>query len=45
MYCKSLERKGCLIENKDGGHEVNKMFLPAVTGDIVEYTFTLDMGE
>ena len=45
MYSKSLIKKGCLVRNEDGGIEVNRMLLPEVTGDIVEYTFTLDMGE
>ena len=45
MYCKSLRSKKCIITNDEGGTEVNKMFLPTIFGDIVEYTFTLDMGE
>ena len=45
MYSKSLIRKGCLIKNEEGGTEVNKMLIPEVTGDIVEYSFTLDMGD
>ena len=45
MYSKSLIKKGCLVRNEDGGIEVNRMLLPEVTGDIVEYTFTLDMGD
>ena len=44
MYSKSLYKKGCLIKNEGGGAEVNRMLIPEVTGDIVEYTFTLDMG-
>lgn len=44
-YCKSLTKKGCLIINEQGGTEVNKMLIPEPTGGIVEYTFTLDMGE
>ena len=45
MYVKSLSKKGCLIKNEDGGFEINRMLVPEVTGNIVEYTFTLDMGE
>jgi hypothetical protein len=45
MYSKSLKEKGCLIKNKDGGHEVNRMLMPQITGGIVEYVFTLDMNE
>lgn len=45
MYSKKLIEKGCLVKNKEGGIEVNKMFLPEAVGDIVEYTFTLDMGD
>lgn len=45
MYVKSLTAKSCLIKNEEGGFEINKMLIPEVTGDIVEYTFTLDMGE
>ena len=45
MYTKSLFEKGVLVKNKDGGTEVNPMLIPEVVGDIVEYTFTLDMGE
>jgi len=45
MYCKSLYSKGCLIKNSDGGAEVNPMLMPVTTGDIVEYTFTLDVSE
>lgn len=45
MYTKSLMKKGCLVKNSEGGTEVNKMLIPEVTGDIVEYVFTLDMGE
>lgn len=45
MYSKSLIKKGCLVKNKDGGVEVNRIYIPEVVGDIVEYTFTFDMGE
>ena len=45
MYSKSLISKGCLIKNEEGGVEINRMLVPNVVGDIVEYTFTLDMGE
>ena len=45
MYCKSLFKKGCLIKNSEGGTEINTMLVPTIIGDIVEYTFTLDMGE
>lgn len=45
MYSKKLIEKKCLVKNEGGGIEVNKMLLPNVVGDIVEYTFTLDMGD
>jgi len=45
MYVKSLYSKGCLIKNEDGGTEVNRMLLPDPVGDIIEITFTLDMGD
>ena len=45
MYSKSLRAKGCLIKNEDGGHEVNKTLMAEPVGDIVEYTFTLDMRD
>ena len=45
MYTKSLFKKGCLVKNSEGGVEINKMLVPEITGDIVEYVFTLDMGE
>jgi hypothetical protein len=45
MYSKSLLKKGCLVKNESGGIEVNRMLKPEVVGDIVEYTFTLDMRE
>ena len=45
MYAKSLYKKGCLIKNEGNGAEVNRMLIPEVVGDIVEYIFTLDMGE
>jgi len=45
MYSKSLLNKRCIYKNEGGGYEVNVMFTPDVTGDIIEYTFTLDMGD
>lgn len=45
MYSKKLLEKGCLVKNKQGGVEVNRILMPEVYGDIVEYTFTLDMKE
>lgn len=45
MYSKSLTEKGVLVTNENGGTEVNPMLIPEVVGDIVEYTFTLDMKE
>ena len=45
MYVKSLYSKGCLIKNEEGGAEVNRMLLPDPVGDIIEITFTLDMGD
>jgi hypothetical protein len=43
MYTKSLQNKGCLITNEHGGIEVNPILMPEVVGDIVEYSFTLDL--
>jgi len=45
MYSKSLFSKGALVKNEYGGTEVNRMLMPEVVGNIVEYTFTLDMGD
>ena len=45
MYAKSLFQKGCLIRNEQGGAEVNPILMPEIVGDIVEYSFTLDMQE
>ena len=45
MYSKSLFQKGCLIKNEKGGTEVNPILIPEIVGDIVEYSFTLDMKE
>jgi len=45
MYSKSLFQKGCLIRNEQGGAEVNPILMPEIVGDIVEYSFTLDMKE
>lgn len=45
MYSKSLFQKGCLIKNEQGGAEVNPILMPDVVGDIVEYSFTLDMKD
>jgi len=45
MYSKSLFEKGCLVKNKDGGVEVNRIMMPKVYGNLVEYNFVLDMGD
>jgi len=45
MYSKKLLERGCLVKNEHGGIEVNKILMPVPVGDIVEYTFTLDMKE
>jgi len=45
VYAKSLFEKGALIKNEEGGSEVNPILKPTPVGDIVEFTFTLDMKQ
>lgn len=45
MYSKKLKEKSCLINNRQGGYKVNDILMVEPVGNIVEYTFTLDMEE
>ncbi len=45
MYSQSLFQKGCLIKDDDGAYEVNRLLIPKIVGDLVEYTFTFDLKD
>lgn len=45
MYSSKMIEKGALVRNEQGGVQVNPVLMPEVVGDIVEYSFTLDMKE
>ncbi len=43
-YIRRFKEKGLLIENSEGGVEVDPLFKPHETGKIIEVVFTLDFG-
>jgi len=45
MYSKSLFEKGAIVKNDEGGMEVNQLLIPTIVGNIVEYSFTFDLGD
>ena len=45
VYANILKRKGCLVVNPRGGVEINPLLVPKIVGNIVEYTFTLEIED
>jgi len=44
-YIRTLKERGILIQNSFEGYEINNIFMPKATGDIIEIVFILDYGK